>query len=37
VVGLLLSSAVAWEIADRFGVGGVRPASHDVRYIEARC
>lgn len=37
VVGFFLSSSVVREItADRFGVGGVRPASHDVRYIEAR-
>lgn len=37
VVGLFLSSSVVWEIAaDRFGVGGVRPVAHDVRYIEAR-
>jgi len=37
VVGLFLSSSVVWEIAaDRVGVGGVRPTTHDVGYIEAR-
>lgn len=36
-VGFFLSSSVVWEIsADRVGVGGVRPTSHDVGYIEAR-
>jgi hypothetical protein len=37
VVSLFLSSSVVWEIAaDWVGVGGVRPTSHDVGYIEAR-
>lgn len=37
VVGFFLSSSVVSEIAaDRVGVGGVGPTSHDVRYIEAR-
>jgi hypothetical protein len=37
VVGFFLSPSVVWEIAaDRVAVGGVRPTSHDVGYIEAR-
>lgn len=37
VVGFFLSPSVVREIAaDRVGVGGVRPISHDVGYIEAR-